>query len=146
MKAVNWELYMLILIEVVLILRDCGDKSTYQSFKRFRLTIFFFFFNFWLCWVFAVAYGLRCVGFSLQWSFSCCRAQASVVKACGLRSCSLRVLEYGLSSCPAACGISVWGPGIEPVSFALAGRFLTTGPEGKSHVWQLIGLKATLNK
>ena len=43
MKAVNWELYMLILMEVVLILRDCGDKSTYQSFKRFRLTFFFFF-------------------------------------------------------------------------------------------------------
>ena len=53
MKAVNWELYMLILMEVVLILRDCGDKSTYQSFKRFRLTFFFFF-------KFLAVFGLHC--------------------------------------------------------------------------------------
>ena len=33
-------------------------------------------------------------------------------------------------SCPEACGIS--GPGIEPMSLSLAGRFLTTGPLGKS--------------
>ena len=33
-------------------------------------------------------------------------------------------------SCPEACGIS--GPGIEPMSPSLAGRFLTTGPLGKS--------------
>ena len=35
-------------------------------------------------------------------------------------------------SCPLACGIFVPGSGIEPMSSALQGRFLTTGPPGKS--------------
>ena len=35
-------------------------------------------------------------------------------------------------SCPAACGILVPWPGIEPASFAMEGGFLTTGPPGKS--------------
>ena len=34
--------------------------------------------------------------------------------------------------CPAACGILVPRPGIEPVSPALEGGFLTTGPPVKS--------------
>ena len=43
-----------------------------------------------------------------------------------------------LSSCgmqaylPAACGILVYKPGIKPVSLALEGGFLTTGPPRKS--------------
>ena len=54
--------------------------------------------------------------------FSCCRAgalgaQASVVEAHGL-------------SCPTACGVLVPRPGIEPMSSALAGGCLTTGPQG----------------
>ena len=68
--------------------------------------------------------------------FSCCRARAlgawaSVVVACGLSSCGSRALECRLSSCGTRiqllCGL--WDPprpGIEPVSPALAGRFLTT--------------------
>ena len=50
--------------------------------------------------------------------FSCCRAQA--------------VGHAGSSSCGLPCG--VWdlpGPGIEPMSFALAGGFLTSGPPEK---------------
>ena len=35
-------------------------------------------------------------------------------------------------SCPMACGILVPGPGIESVFLALAGRFLKTGPPGRS--------------
>ena len=35
-------------------------------------------------------------------------------------------------SCPTACGTFVLSPGIEPVSSALQGRVLTTGPPGKS--------------
>ena len=35
-------------------------------------------------------------------------------------------------SCPAACGILVLGPGIEPMFPPLAGRFLTTGLPVKS--------------
>ena len=62
-----------------------------------------------------------------------CRAQAlgvqaSVVVAHGLSSCGLRALEHRLSSCGAGaqllCGMwDLPGPGLEPVSLALAGRF-----------------------
>ena len=41
-------------------------------------------------------------------------------------------------SCPKACGILVPRPGIEPMSPALAGEFLTTGPPGKSCLHFLI--------
>ena len=67
---------------------------------------------------------LRCVG------FSCCRtraldARASVLVARGLSSCGV---QPGL-----LCGMwDLPGPGIEPASPALAGRFLTTAPPGKS--------------
>ena len=65
-------------------------------------------------------------GFSLQWlllllSMGC--------RCSGFSSCSLQGLELLLSSC------GMWdlpGPGIEPASLALAGRFLTTVPPGKS--------------
>ena len=63
----------------------------------------------------------------------------SVVAACGLSSCDMWALEPVGSvvvacrlSCPMACGILVPQPGIEPVSPALVGGFLTTGPPGKS--------------
>ena len=61
---------------------------------------------------------------------SCCRAwalgtHASVVAARGLSSCGARAqLLRGVWDLP--------GPGIEPVSPALAGGFLTTAPPGKS--------------
>ena len=56
-----------------------------------------------------------------------------------LSSCGVWALEHmgsvvaarGLS-CPMACGILVPRPGIEPMSPALEGGFLTTGPPGKS--------------
>ena len=73
--------------------------------------------------------------------FSCCGAwalgtRASVVVAHRLRGCGLRALERRLSSCGARAQLlhSMWdlpGPGLEPVSAALAGRFLTTVPPGK---------------
>ena len=62
------------------------------------------------------------------------------VAACGLlSSCGTWAPEHvgsvvvvcGLS-CPAACGILVPRPGIEPTSSALEGGVLTTGPPGKS--------------
>ena len=74
--------------------------------------------------------------------FSCCGAwslgaQASVVVAHGLSSFGLRALERRLSSCGARASLlrGMWdlpGPGLEPVFPALAGRFLTTVPPGKS--------------
>ena len=62
--------------------------------------------------------------------FSCCRAQAlgtqaSVVVAHRLSSCGSRAqLLHGMWDLP--------GPGLEPVSPALAVGFLTTAPRGKS--------------
>ena len=38
-------------------------------------------------------------------------------------------------SCPAVCRILFPHPGTEPVSPGLQGRFLTTGPPGKSWAW-----------
>ena len=74
--------------------------------------------------------------------FSYCRAQAlgawaSIVVAHGLSSCGSQALERRLSSCGAWAQLlrGMWdlpGPGLEPVSPALAGRFLTTAPPGKS--------------
>ena len=45
----------------------------------------------------------------------------------------LVVVAHGFS-CSAACG-NLLKPRIEPLSPALAGRFLTTGPQGKSLFW-----------
>ena len=74
--------------------------------------------------------------------FSCCGAPAlgtwaSVVAACGLSSCGSQALERRLSSCGAWAQLlrGMWdlpGPGLEPVSPTLAGRFLTIAPPGKS--------------
>ena len=73
--------------------------------------------------------------------FSCCRAQslgtqASVVVAHGLSSCGLWAPESRLRSCGARAQLlhSMWDlsrRGLESVSPALAGGFLTTAPPGK---------------
>ena len=70
-----------------------------------------------------------------------CSLQSSLVLALGLipAACELfwfrcrvsAVAGYRLS-CPSTCGLLVPGPGIKPASPALEGRFLTTGPPGKS--------------
>ena len=72
--------------------------------------------------------------------FSCCETQAqgswaSVVAACRLGSCCSRTLEFGLSSRGTWASLlhGMWnlpGPGIEPVSTALAGGYLSTGSPG----------------
>ena len=66
------------------------------------------------------AWASHCVG------FSCCEAWA-------LGAWASVVVVHGLSSCGARayllCGMwDLPGPGLEPVSLALAGRFLTTAP------------------
>ena len=73
--------------------------------------------------------------------FSCCRAQAlgaraSVVVAHRLSICGSQALERRLSSCGTRAQLlgGMWnlpGPGLEPVSPALAGGFLTNAPPGK---------------
>ena len=80
--------------------------------------------------------------------FSCCRAwalgmRASVVVACGLSSCGLWALEHRLSSCGTRAQLlcSMWDlprPGIEPVSPALAGGFLTTVPPENSLFYYIL--------
>ena len=62
--------------------------------------------------------------------------QDSVVVSCRLSSCGSRALEGRLSSCGTWAQLlrGMWdlpGPGLEPMSPALAGRFLTTAPPGK---------------
>ena len=74
--------------------------------------------------------------------FFCCDAcalgtWASVVVACGLSSCGSRALEHRPSSCGAWTKLlhGMWDLprlGLEPVSPALAGGFLTSAPPGKS--------------
>ena len=87
----------------------------------------------WLHWVSADAHRLLiavsgatlqspCSGFSLQWLLPLC---SMVSRARGLSSCSAWVqLPRGMWS--------LSGAGTEPVAPALAGRFLTTRPLGKS--------------
>ena len=75
--------------------------------------------------------------------FSCCGAQTlgtrvSVVVARGLSSCGSWALERRLSSCGSRAQLlhGMWdlpGPGLEPVSPALAGRLPTIVPPGKPY-------------
>ena len=109
----------------------------------------------WLHWVFIAARGLslvaasrgysslQCAGFSLRWLLFCgaraLGAWASVVVAGGLSSCGLWAPEYRLSSCGTQALLlrGMWdlpGRGLQPVSPALAGRFLTTVPPGKPYI------------
>ena len=61
---------------------------------------------------------LACL-FTYLWLCGCCCSKDAAVVAQRLR-------------CSQACGILVPQPGVEPTSPALEGRFLTTGPPGKS--------------
>ena len=77
---------------------------------------------------------LQRTGFSLQWLLL---LQSVGSRACWLWQLWLAGLEHRLSSCGAQPWFlsGVWdllGSRIEPVSLALAGRFLTFGPPGKS--------------
>ena len=116
-----------------------------------------FYFYFWLRWVFfaarrlslvAASWGyssLRCASFSLRWLLLLRSTGSRCVdfSSCGTwtRNCGLRALERRFSSCGAQAWLlhGMWdlpGPGLEPVSPALAGGFLTTVPPGKP--WWLI--------
>ena len=101
-------------------------------FKKYYLFIY------WPCLVFVAASGgyssLQCAGFSLQWLLLL-RSMGS--RRVGFSSCGTwALLERRLSSCGARAYLlrGMWdlpGPGLEPVSPALAGRFSTTAPPGK---------------
>ena len=55
---------------------------------------------------------------------------AVLISSCGTHDLSIMVRRL---SWPAECRILVPQPGIEPMSPALQGTYLTTGPPGKSH-------------
>ena len=110
-------------------------------FLRFQ-SHFSFVIYFWLCWVFISAHRLSLVKVSRDYSwlqvgahcggFSYCGAHAlgtwaSVIAAHGLSSCDTWAqMLHGMWNLPA--------PGIEPISPALAGGFLSTAPPGKSWI------------
>ena len=98
-------------------------------------------YHFWLCWVCVARCGLSLVvasggHSSLHCSgFYCCTAWA--LGHSGFSSCGSWALEHGLNSCGTWAYLlhGVWdlpGPGIKPVSPALAGGFLSKVPPGKS--------------
>ena len=73
------------------------------------------------------------------WTISCCCEQVLLLVAvgglflvAGALECVGSVVVVPRLSCPAECEILVPRPGIKPMSPKLAGRFLTTGPSGKS--------------
>ena len=78
----------------------------------------------------------HCNGFSC-WGTQALGAGASVVGTHGLRSCGSQALEPGPSNCGTQA-LLLWSkrnlpkPGIKPTSPALASRFVTTEPPGKS--------------
>ena len=90
------------------------------------------------------ALGLRCC----MWAFSSCGEWGLLfIAVCRLLIAAASlvaawapvVAARRLSSCGAWAYLlrGMWdlpGPGLEPVSSALAGRFLTTVPPGKSHM------------
>ena len=120
-----------------------GGINNMGPFNFFNINLFIYF---WLCWVFFAAcrlslvaesggYSLlRCTGFSLRWLLL---LQSTGSRHVGFSSCSSWALERRLSSCgawascSAACGIFP-DQGSNPCPLALAGRFLTTVPPGKS--------------
>ena len=100
-----------------------------------------FFFSLWLCWVFIAVRGLSlvassggcslwCMGFSLWWLvlLQALEHTGSVVVT-RTQYLQLEVVAHRFS-CPPTCEIVPTG--IQPTSPALAGRFLTTEPPGKS--------------
>ena len=104
-----------------------------QKFFKIFLKIIF------LCLVvlglhYCVGFSLVAVlGFSLQWFLL---LQNTGSRACGLRGCGFQALEHRLRICGTRAELlcSMWdllGPGIEPVSPALASVFFTTEPSRK---------------
>ena len=94
------------------------------------------FIDFWLHWVFVAVprlslvvvsgsySSLRCLGFSLLWLLL-------------LQSTGSRRIVSSICGAWVKLPFHIWdlpGPGIKPMSPALAGRFLTTGPPGKSRL------------
>ena len=111
------------------------------------LFIFCIFFHLHLCLIsssslraqssiffFLAALGLGCC----KWAFSGCSEWASLAVVSLVAELSSRVLPSVVTargSVVVVCQLSCPGSGIEPMSPALAGGFLNTGPPRKSDLW-----------
>ena len=87
------------------------------------------FVSLFLCWAFSSCSGWRhsslwCTGFSLKWLL--------LLQSTGSR-CTGSAVGANTLSCSTAYGILVPGPRIEPMSSALASRFLITGHQILNH-------------
>ena len=125
----------------------CGvSVQLFSPFYFIYLFLNFIYFIFWPSWVFIAAHGLslvaasgghsslRCTSFSLWWLLL---LRSTGSRRVGFSSCGLWALECRLSSCGAWAKLlhGMWDlprPGIEAMSPALAGGFLTTAPPAKS--------------
>ena len=92
---------------------ECGPPTVTTLFYLVNIYLFV---SFWLHWVLVGPHGI----FSL-WHMGS-----------ALRCAGFSLIEVYRLSCPIACGIWVPPTGIEPISPALQGRFLTTAPPGNS--------------
>ena len=94
-------------------------------------------------------YGILIVGASLIPGHRLLGMLSSVVVEHGLSSCDSQALEHRLSSCGAQASLlcSMWdlhGPGIEPMSPALASGFFTTEPPRKHKLLAILISKIIL--
>ena len=138
-------IFQILTILTCLIISSCFNLH-FSFFLNIYIYLFIYLFiYFWLHWVFAAAHGLspvaasgghpslRCAGPSLCWLLL---LQSMGSRRVGFSSCGSWALERRLSTCGARALLlrGMWdlpGPGLEPVSPALAGGFLTTVPPGK---------------
>ena len=132
--------------KIFLVTRHSSQISIWHALKQgYILFLINKFIYFWLRWVFVAVLGLSlvaasgaysslwCAGLSLRWLLL---LQSTGYKWAGFSSCGSRALEHRLSSCGAWASLlhGMWdlpGPGLEPMSPALAGGFLSTVPPGK---------------
>ena len=124
-----------------------------EGFGFFFLNKFIYLFiYFWLCWVFVAVRGLsvvavsrgysllQCAGFSLSWLLL---LWSTGSRSAGFSSCGTWFQQLWLVGsraqaqylwCTGLVAPRMWDlprPGLEPVSLALAGKFLTTAQPGK---------------
>ena len=119
-----------------------SHESEYLTITDLFIYYKFIYLFFGLCWAFVAARGLSLVAASRGYSFAVHWLLIAVASlCCGAPALGVRasvVVAHRLSSCGARASLfrGMWdlpGPGLEPVSPALAGGFLTTAPPGKSN-------------
>ena len=128
----------------IALMREDSGKENKQPSVLLREKFYFIFKNFiYVCvslFLFLVALGLRGCGRAFsscgEWALPLsCGSWASLLS--GFSCCGVWLLSAGVRSCGARTELlhGMWNlprSGTEPMSPALAGRFLTTGPPGKS--------------